>query len=156
MPLLGSDVASLEVRGVFAEVAFNFLLQRIHQPRNRYQHRNPLALDGGDDLGRIQRIFKNDSCAQQWRKKNSQKLPEHMTQRQQVEEAQGMHQPLILPILLDLPSQGNHVPGDIRMAEHDTLRFRGRPRSKDNFQRIRRLDRTRKKKRIGMANDGSG
>ena len=82
--------------GVRLEIAFDFLLQRIDEARNGDEHGDALAVDGGHDLGRIERIFKDDSRAQKRRQKNSEELSEDVAQREKIQKAYGMKPALIL------------------------------------------------------------
>src|ERR1039458_3900966 len=78
------------------EIAFDFLLQRLDHARDGHQHGNAFPADRRHDFGWVECVFEHDGRAQQRGKKNSQELAEDVAQRQQVQEANGMHEPLVL------------------------------------------------------------
>ena len=91
------------------QIALDLLLQRLQHARHRHQHRHSLAPDGANDFARLERILENHRAAHQLRQKYSQKLPEHVAQGQQVQEANGMDQAFILQIFLDFCFQRRDV-----------------------------------------------
>ena len=99
------------------KVAFQLFFQRMQDARHRHQHRDAFILDGADDLCRIQGLLKVNRSRNQLWDENSQKLPEDMNQRQQVEKANGMEYALILQIFFDLRFEGFEIGKNIAVGD---------------------------------------
>ena len=127
MPFAESNVSSeaLQKTLVF-EIALDLFLQRLQHARHRDQNRNPLASNGADDLAWFQAVLKNYRPAHELRKKNPQKLPEDVAQRQQVQKANRVDEAFVLEILLNLRLQRCHVRENIAMRDDNALGIRGR------------------------------
>ena len=91
------------------DVALYLVLQRLQHARHRYQHRNSLPPDSLDNLRRAQRFLEDHRPRHQGRKKYTQELPEHVTQRQQIQETHRMHPTLVLEILADFRFERRYV-----------------------------------------------
>ena len=74
------------------QIALNLFFQRLQHARHRHQHRHALAPDSANDFAGLKRILEYHRAAQELRQKYSQELTKHVTQGQQVQEANGMHQ----------------------------------------------------------------
>src|ERR1700730_9916704 len=101
-----------------------------------------------DHLGRLEGIDEDDGAGQKWRNENAQHLPEHMTQGQQVQEAQRMKEALVTKVLLDFTLDWLDVGEHIAMRDHHAARLRRSTGGKNDLQRIvsrergRRIERT--------------
>ena len=135
------------------EVALHLLLQRLEHAGHRRQHRNALPPDRRHDFRGIEGVLEDDGAAQQRRKENPQELSEHVAHRQQVQESDGMHPPLVLQILLDLGLDRRHVSQHVGVAEHDALWLGGGSRGEDDLQHISRLNLNRTKRLSRMPGD---
>ena len=92
------------------------------------------------DLGGIESVLENDSCAEQRRKKNSEELTEDVAERQQVEKAQRMKEAFVLEILRNLGGDGSEIAGHVGVGENDSLGLGGGAGGEDDFQRDRRVE----------------
>src|SRR6202030_4495162 len=60
LPFRGSKTLAKVRQGTtFLQVPLDLFLERLQHPRHRHQHRNALAADGADDLGRRERFLKD-------------------------------------------------------------------------------------------------
>src|SRR5690348_6953189 len=80
---------------VILQVALNLLLQRLRHAWHCNQHGNALALDRVHDLSGFERVLKENRSAKEGGQVHSQKLPEHVAERKQIQKTDGMHQTLI-------------------------------------------------------------
>ena len=118
------------------QIAFDLLLQGLQHPRHTNQHGNALAVDGVHDFRRLEFLLKNNGAAQQRRQVHAQELPEHMAERQQIQEPDGVHQALILQIALHPALQGSDIRQHVAVADDDSAWLRGRTRGEDDLQSI--------------------
>src|SRR5205823_9737763 len=98
--------------------------------------RDALLLDGGDDLGGVERVLKVDFAAEYLRHEDAHELAEDMTEWQQVEKADRMKGPLPLAVLVDLALKRAEVRQQIAMRDDDALRLGSRPRREDDFGNV--------------------
>ncbi len=120
------------------EIAFDLLLQRLDHARHGHQHRDPFPADRRHDCGWVECVFKNDRTPQQRWKKNSQELSEDVAQRQQVQEANRMHQPFVLQVFSDFGFDRDEVADHIGVGEQHSLRLGRGAGRENNFERIGR------------------
>jgi hypothetical protein len=118
------------------EIELDLFLQCFQNAWHPYQHRNPLALDRADHLGGIQTFLENDEPLQQLRDEDTEELPEDMTQRQQVQEADRMNHSFVLQIFLNLALERLEVRQDVAMRNHHAFGFRRRSGSKNDLDRV--------------------
>src|ERR1019366_2569212 len=122
------------------KIAFDLLLQRLDHARHGYQHGDAFPADRCHDFGWVECVFEHDSSAEQRGKKNSQELSEDMAQRQQVEEANRMHQPLVLQVFSDFGFERGEVADHVRVGEHDSLGLGRGAGGENDFEWIGRLN----------------
>ena len=114
---------------------FQMSLEQRHHARHRGQHRNALALDGLDQPRGHQTALEVNLGGKDGRNPQPHHLPEDVAQRQRLQKAEWMHQPLPAQIglrtLLDRLHAGHHV----AVGQHYALGVAGSAGSKQNLQR---------------------
>src|SRR5581483_4716457 len=100
------------------QISLDLLFQRLQHARHCHQHRHSLAADCRHHLRRSQCVLENDSSTQQLRQEHPEKLSENVAQRQQIQKADGMHQPLILQVFGDLLLERCDIGKHVGMADH--------------------------------------
>ena len=132
----GSGIArgkALTGAGIF-QIAFDLLLQRLDHARDGHQHRDAFAANRRHDFRGVECVLENDSAAQQRGKKDSEELAEDVAQRQQVQETNGMHEPLVLQIFSDFRFDGDEVADHVGVGEHDSLGLSRGAGGEDDFE----------------------
>src|SRR5579862_5410320 len=71
-------------------LALHFALQRLDKPWDGHQNRHAFALDGVREIRRAQGVDEHYGAGQQRRNEYTQHLPEHMAQRQKIQEPDGV------------------------------------------------------------------
>ena len=117
-------------------IALYFLLQSIEQPRDGREHRDPLVPDGPDDFRRVQSILKHNGSSQQRRHEDSQELAEDMTQGKQVQEPNGVNEPVIFEVLLYLALDGFEVGKKVCVRQNHAFRVRRGAGSEDDLHGV--------------------
>ena len=119
----------------------NILPHRFQNSRHRNQHRNaPLANLPGD-LPRIVAVDEHGHARQHRRNERRHRLPEHVTQRKQIQEPDRRERPHVLEIFADLALDRHDVGQDVAMRDDDALRLGGRARGEQDFGDIVARDR---------------
>ena len=95
------------------EVALDLVPQRFDQAWHGDQHGYTLAVNCANYFARIERVQKDGRSAEKLRNENSEKLSEHMAQRQELEEAQRMKNAFVAAIARELFFDGSKVREDV-------------------------------------------
>src|SRR4029077_15509869 len=80
-----------------SKITLDLVLQRFNQARHADEHRHAFVVNRTYDLRRIERVQRHRRAAENLRQENSQKLAEHMAERQQIQKSQRMKEALIAP-----------------------------------------------------------
>ena len=89
-----------------------------------------------DDLGRVQRILKEDLAAEELRHEDAHELPEDVAQRDEAEEAERVHDAFPTHVLPYLLFERREVGEKVRVRQHDAARLSRRSRSVDNLDDV--------------------
>src|SRR5262249_43424776 len=89
--------------------ALYVLAQHVEDLRDRDQHRDSSRLDLPDDLHRVVAVRENYRATNHRRHERRHGLPEHMTERQQIQKPHRMERPLVALVLPDLAFDGDDV-----------------------------------------------
>src|SRR5690349_13831900 len=91
------------------------------------------------DLRRLVRFEKIDFAAQQLGNEDSHQLAKHVAERQQTQEAKGMHESLPARILLQLVFDRSEVSEQVAVRETNTFGFGSRAGGENDLYKIVRL-----------------
>ena len=91
------------------------------------------ALDLPDDVVRVVAAREDDVPRQHRRHERRHRLAEHVAERQQVQEADRLERPRVLPVLRDLALDRDDVREDVAVRDDDALRLGGRAGREDDL-----------------------
>src|SRR5580658_6141510 len=118
------------------EIAFDLVAQRFNQARHRDEHGDTLVVNRPNHFSGIESVDKNRGPAENLRQEHSQQLAEDVTQRQKVEKAERVKEPLVAPVAIDFSFEGFEVREKVPVSENNAARFCGGSRGEDDFDRV--------------------
>jgi hypothetical protein len=130
--------------GRLREHALQMVPEHLEHLRHRHEHRHtaPSYLRH-DVVGRVA-AREDDHAVDEGRDEGGHRLPEHVAERQQVEEPDGEERPRPGLVLRDLPLDRQHVGEDVPVRQHHALGLGRRTRGEDHLGCIVGLDRDRR------------
>ena len=96
-------------------------------------------MDLAHDVVRGERAREHGEPREHRRDERRHRLAEHVTEREQVQEADWCERPRVFRVLRDFAFDGNDVRQDVPVGEHDPLRVRRRPRRENDLDRLARI-----------------
>ena len=97
------------------------LLEHIEDLRHADDHRDAPLAHAPDDVVRIEAAHEHHGAVDERRDVRGHRLPEHVAQRQQVQEADRRERPRVFLVLVDLLRDRDRVREDVAMADDDAL-----------------------------------
>ena len=113
--------------------ALDVLAQHVEHLRHADEHRDAPRLDLTEDLGRAVAVREDDRAVEHRRHERRHRLPEHVAERQQVQEPDRMERPLVLPVLRDLALDRDDVREDVAVRDRHALRIGRRAGGEDDL-----------------------
>src|SRR5262249_25781055 len=104
---------------------FDFVLEVFENSRNAHRDRDPVVTDKACDLARMNVAGEDDRTFEKHRNEQALRLTEHMAQRQQIENTNGLKRPGPQPVLSDFLSKRPQVAADVAMSRQDTFGLGG-------------------------------
>ena len=120
--------------GGVGESCKDIVAQQIEHLGHADHHGNPAASNQVRRFARAETGLEENFPRDQGGNQRRHRLPEHMTQRQQVQETDGRERTHVLSILIDLVVDGFQVGQDIAVSKSDSLWRAGRTRSEQDFR----------------------
>ena len=112
---------------------FQMGLEQRQHPGYGGQHGDALAVDGFNEPLCHQAIFKVQLGGEDGRNPQTHGLAEDVAQRQRVQNAQGMDQPLVAKIGLRAVLDGPHAGQHVAVGDHDAFGIAGGAGGEENF-----------------------
>ncbi len=125
------------------EIAFDLVAQRFNQARHGDQHGDALVVNRPNHFRGIESVDKNRGPAENLRQEHSQQLAEDVTQRQKVEEANRVKEPLVAAVAIDFSFDRLEVCEKVAVSENNAAGFCGGSRGEDDFDRVAARSRSR-------------
>ena len=110
--------------------------EHVEDLRHAHQHRDPAPLDQPQDVVRVQAAGEDDGAVDHRRHVRGHRLPEHVAERQQVDEPQRQERPGVLPVLRHLALDRHDVGEHVAMADDDALGIGRRARGEDDLDDV--------------------
>src|SRR5215475_4600980 len=120
----------------FRAETYGFIFQIFENPGYADYDRNAVVVNEANKLARMKVGCERRSPFEEERDEKSLRLAEHMAQRQQIENPNGLEQPCPLSVSGDFILEGTQIRADIPMPVHDTPGLTGGSRGVDDFDNI--------------------
>src|SRR5262245_31978219 len=138
----GKGTSLLEGPVSFFLPAFDFILEILEDAWNAHHYRDSMVMSKLDDLAWMDFACEDGSTFEKHRHEQPEGLAEHVTERQEVQNAYRLEWPRPLPVLRNLILKWTQVRANVAMTMNDAFRFPGRARRVNNLDHIIRSDRS--------------
>src|SRR5262245_10725673 len=127
---------SLSFVAPFGRFALDLMLQVLENSRNAHQRGDPVFADEMDDSAGMDFAREDDASAEEQRDEQSLRLPEHVAERQQIQNPnrlEGLRPPFVFR---DFLLKGSQIGTDVAMSVNDTFRLASRARGVHNHHHV--------------------
>src|SRR5262245_1713045 len=118
------------------KTAPDLVTQVFQQSRHGDDNGTSMVMDYLDDLSRMNFRREHRCASQEHRHKDTERLPEHVTEREKIQHAYGLKGSRPLFVFLDLSLKRPEIGADVSMSVNNALGLAGGPRCIHDFDDI--------------------